>query len=322
MASASEYNLKSAEKHNWSPEDFGLPPNEFGDALTDAVKDFQEEWGLIVDGYCGPNTVRRLDFIKEYTDAPEPVSQSSDFIVVGGKRCPIAWPDVVTFDENPDWALESGYSKRARAGKGAVVHWPVTYEPRQTLRVLNKRGVGTHFEIGPAMEPDGAVTIYQYCDVKHRAYHATTANHFVGIDVSSPVYSKKSVLDKLKKLGHSPRPIITALKINGWKPGPILGYHDNQIKALVALLAALHEHAGVVLEAPAHTGNWRKIVSLKNKDQMVPGVYHHAEVDYPKKKKDGKIRRQGKWDTAGICLFTAVTAAKQLLEGSTEDGTE
>ena len=314
MASASEYNKKSASEHGWSPADFGLPPKKFGDDLTEAVKLFQAEWDLAVDGYCGPNTVRRLDMLADYSgDEPTTPPRGSDYIVVGGKKLNIDWPNVVTFDEEGGYSLTKGFSKKNRAGKGAVIHWPVTYEPSQTIKVLNKRGVGTHFEIGPAMGLGGDVTIYQYCDVKHRAYHSKTANNFVGIDVSTPVYAKPSVIQKLIDLGHSPRPVIDNIKINGWKPGPILGYHENQIRALIALLAALNEHAGVVLDAPAHTGNWRNVRSLHRKADVIPGVYHHAEVDYPV---DGK--RQGKWDTAGICLKQVTDLAKHLLESRGE----
>jgi len=314
-------NKKYAKKLGWTPEDWGLPSGVFGAALTVVVKKFQTEWELEVDGICGPMTASRLsvskvselpqnefDFLNE-TDVIE-----RDSILVNGKRVPVLWPYISTPDEEGAPKLTGGYSKsKKRTGKGAVIHWPVTYTPAQTIRILNKRDVGTHFEIGPPIGDDAKVTIYQYVDTNKRAFHAITANDFIGIDVTSPVYAKKKVLDRLKRLGHAERPIIDNLKINGYRPGPIIGYHENQVNALTALLAALHVHCDVVLEAPAHTGNWRNIQRVKNKAAVKSGVYHHAEVDYPIKRKDGKIRAQGKWDTAGLDLLEITDNAKRLV---------
>ena len=313
-------NKKYAKPFGWSPTDFGLETGDFSVRLTEAVKLFQKEWALSADGICGPTSSSRLDISKiscnqqtnfDFLDQLDVIE--SDSILVGGKRLPMLWPHVSTPDEEGAPVLTGGYSKnKKRTGKGAVIHWPCTYTPAQTLRVLNARNVGTHFEIGPPIGESAKVTIYQYADTDKRTWHATTANHFVGIDITSPVYAKKRILEKLERLGHSKRPIITNLNINGFKPGPIIGYHDNQINALTALLAALHVHCGVALEAPAFTGNWRNIQRVANKAAITSGVYHHAEVDYPVKRKDGKIRPQGKWDTAGLDLKTITDNAKLL----------
>jgi len=319
-------NKESASTLGWRPDWFGLPDNAWGVELTSAIKQFQREWCLVDDGFCGSMTFLRLLLFHE-TDICEdqPVQQDifpdeleqepSEHILVGGERVPIKWATVLTPDEPGALKLTKGFSKRKRTGKGVVVHWPVTYSPQATIKVLNSRKVGTHFEIGPPIGEDAVVTIYQYCDVSYRAYHAVKCNDFVGVDISSPVYAKSSVLNRLKKLGHSDRPTLAGYKINGWTAPDIVGYHENQLKALYALLAALHTHAGIVLEAPAYTGDPKNIKRAPTwafiKDN--PGVYHHAEVDLPRRRKDGKLRASGKWDTAGVDLKLACEEAKTLI---------
>ena len=51
------YNEKSAKKFGWEPAWFGA--EDFGEALKSKIKDFQKEYGLDVDGLCGPATFRR-----------------------------------------------------------------------------------------------------------------------------------------------------------------------------------------------------------------------------------------------------------------------
>jgi len=317
-----ERNKASALGLGWRPDWFGLPTNEWGAPLTAAIKQFQQEWCVIDDGYCGETTFSRLllcreDSTPEQQDIfPEDLEpKPSDSILVGGERVPIQWEHVLTPDEPGALKLTTGFSKKRRTGKGVVVHWPVTYSPQATLRALNSRKVGTHFEIGPPVGDEAVVTIYQYCDVDYRAYHAVRCNDFVGVDISSPVYAKESVLSRLSKMGHAERPIISGCNVNGWSTPDIIGYHENQLKALYALLAALHLHAGIVLSAPAFTGDASVIKRAKSwafiKDN--PGVYHHAEVDLPRKRKDGKVRASGKWDTAGVDLNLACEEATKLI---------
>jgi hypothetical protein len=319
-----DLNKEHALNLGWRPDWFGLPSDTWGEALAEAIKAFQREWCIIDDGICGPTTHLRLLLSQDTAicDAPQQTDifpeqlevTPSNSILVGGERKPIEWEHVITPDEPGALKLTKGFSKRKRLGKGVVVHWPVTYTPAATIKVLNSRKVGTHFEIGPPIGDEGKVTIYQYCDVSYRTFHAVKCNDFVGIDISSPVYAKESVLKKLKRLGHTERPIISGYTVNGWKGPDIIGYHENQLKALYALLAALHLHAGVVLKAPAHTGDSEVIKRAKswNFIKQHPGVYHHAEVDLPRLRKDGKTRASGKWDTAGVDLKLACAEALTL----------
>ena len=52
------FNIKSAYDNAWSPEFFGC--ESFDSKLTKAIKDFQRENGLTVDGLCGKKTVTLL----------------------------------------------------------------------------------------------------------------------------------------------------------------------------------------------------------------------------------------------------------------------
>ena len=305
-------NRASAEAYCWDPTWFGLPPGTWGQILQDAICDFQEMWGIAPDGYCGDVTIRRLllDRLADEEAVPEELDPAvtvaevaAEEIIVSGKRLPIKWPSVLTYEEQGGLKVTKGFSSRKkRKGRGCVIHWPVTYSPRQTVAVLNKRGYGTHFEIGPPIGDAAEVTIYQYVDVGHSTWHAVGANSLIGIDVSSPVYAKPKVLRKLARLGHTERPTLTGYRINGWRAPTILGYHENQLQALYALLGALRSHADIELAAPAHTGDPMRIKSLKSKRDIKDGVFHHAEVD---------VARRGKWDTAGIDLAHAVEEAKK-----------
>ena len=290
----------------WDPSWFDLEPDEW-DLVDGRIREFQRKFpDLKDDGICGPATYARLIVARTAADLTQvPPSESkgkpSDTIVVGGEHRGILWPDVMTFDEEGGLVVTGGKSTRPRKGLGAVIHWPVTYTPQQTIVALNRRNAGTHFEIGPPMGNDGKVTIYQYADVEHHTWHAKGCNSFVGIDISSPVYARKAVMDKCARLGMAKRPVIRGCTINGWKAPPIMGYHDNQVRALAALLGALNRHAGVALAAPGSTGNYKRLRRVSSRDEITDGVYHHAEVDFLKR---------GKWDTAGLDLPAVVEAAK------------
>jgi hypothetical protein len=313
MSSAEDANRESGTILSWDPTWFGLPVDEWGPELERAICQFQADWGIVETGLCADETLRRvvLDRLADEQcfdvfDAPEsgvaPDPPPIEHIVVAGKHCKINWPKVVTFEEDDRYKITKGYSTKQRKGRGCVIHWPVTYTPLGTVRVLNKRGYGTHFEIGPPIGASGDVTIYQYADVAHHTWHAVGGNSLVGIDVSSPVYWKDKVLKKLERLGHSPRPKITGVRVNGWRTPAIIGYHENQLQAFYALLGALKKHADIELAAPAYTGDPMTIKTLKSRSQIKDGVFHHAEVD---------TSRRGKWDTAGLDLRLAVTEAEK-----------
>ena len=306
MSEKSILNRESSGVYGWDPTWFDLPPDTWGFELEDAIADFQDEWSIPIDGVCGDITFRRLQLMRDQfldlnLDEPEDAGES---IIVDGEHLPIKWDRVLTYDDQGGLRVTKGFSDKPRTGKGCVVHWPVTYTPQQTVSVLNKRGYGTHFEIGPPIGPAGDVTIYQYVDASMQTWHAVGANHMVGIDITSPVYTKQKILSKLEALGHTERPILSGYRVNGWKTPAIVGYHENQLKALYALLGALHVHCGIVLKAPAHTGDPMDIRSLTSKRSIRNGVFHHAEVD---------VARRGKWDTVGVDLKDAVNAANDFL---------
>ena len=122
----------------------------------------------------------------------------------------------------------------------------------------------------------------------------------VGIDFNNPVYTKYNKI--LTRRGQPERPIIDGYKINGWNPGKFLGFHQVQVDAYVALLAALNHHLpDLELNATADSGDPKNIKTIKvDKAVEEGGVLHHAHV------------KKRKWDTAGVHLSECCEAAKEL----------
>jgi len=314
---AVELNASSASDLGWDPTWFGLPIDALVDDIVAAIKRYQSTApGLLVDGWAGLSTFRRIlsDRVAEgLEDVPDlSAAAVGDSILIGGKLCPINWPNVVTPGELGALVLKGGQGKLepGREVNRAVIHWPVTLNAATTLRVLNGRNVGTNFEV----DWDG--TIYQFVDVDAATWHSGIRwinDASVGIDVSNPVGRKWN--NKLERLGQPKRPLLGGFKINGWNPGRFLGFHQVQIDALTALLAGLAKHKELPIVSPAAGKNWRHLHYVrKGKPGVVPGIYHHAEVDYPRKKRGyRKKRRSGKWDTAGINLPAVCAAAAAMV---------
>lgn len=318
-----ELNASSSGELCWDPTWFGLAESALVDDIVAAIKRYQATApGLLVDGWAGLSTFRRI-LSDRVADGLEDVPDLSgamvgDSILIGGKLCPINWPKVVTPGELGALVLKGGQGKLepGREVNRAVIHWPVTLNAATTLRVLNGRDVGTNFEV----DWDG--TIYQFADVDAPTWHSGISwinKASVGIDVSNPVgrkWNKKFAGLSKRSGGPQPkRPLLGGFKINGWNPGRFLGFHQVQIEALVALLAGLAKYKALPLVNPAAGDNWRHLHYVrKGKPGVVPGVYHHAEVDYPRRKRGyKKKRRSGKWDTAGINLPAVCAAAAAMV---------
>ncbi len=288
----SSYNKRSSKKLGWTPEWFGL--DSFGESLQLAVREFQEGYpDLRVDGMCGPSTFRRL---KLERDAANVGPTPQDNILIGGKLLPIAWDNVVVPGEDGSLSLSKGFRrKKERYTNMVITHWDVCTSAQKCFRVLEGKGISTHF----CIDWDG--TIYQFVDVVHEAWHAGVSKinrQSVGIDLNNPIYPKYN--DILVKRGQKERPIIKGYKINGWNPGEFLGFHQVQIDAYTALLAALDEHLpDLELIPTGDTGNPKVINTIKvDKAVSEGGVMHHAHV------------KKRKWDTAGVDIAACCEAAK------------
>ena len=226
-----KYNRRSSKKLGWEPEWFGC--DNIDEDLINKVKEFQQEFDLDVDGYVGPATHRRLLLEREDDD-------DAAGLLINGKIVSIDW-DKVKID-----LIKPGcYSKqkRKRIPRMIVTHFDVCSSGPACKRVLENRGISSHFVI----DNDG--TIIQMVDTNHTAWHAGSVNRrSIGIDISNAYYVKYQ--KKYTSKGLPPRPIVEDSVVHGRKLKPHLGYYPVQIEAYKALIKVLCKHYKIPLECP------------------------------------------------------------------------
>lgn len=246
------YNQSSSEKLGWEPNWFGDGLKDFDDDLLEAIKSWQRDHDIEDDGLCGPATFRRLWTEREEDiDAYEPVIiKRQQHIVHNGNFIPIKWDHVVLWSDEGGLGCDTGtYSSYAgkpdRKPHYFVNHWDVCRSTKSMAKVISKRGISIHFGID-APDKDGNVVIYQLLDTQHSAWQAGGRkwNHdSIGVEICNPYYEKYQNKD-------NPRPIIKDGVCHGNKMKPFMGFYPEQIKALTALWAAIHEATGIPLEVP------------------------------------------------------------------------
>ena len=228
------YNKKSAKKHGWTPPWFGA--KKFDSCLIDRVEEFQRIHDLEPDGLVGPLTFRRV-----FTNR-EAFPTCDRRILCNGTMIPIEWDKVKIS------LLKEGTYKKvtaARIPSMAVTHWDVCLSAQSCKRVLEKRGISTHFVI----DNDG--TIVQLIDCNDIAWHAgirKVNNVSIGIDFSNAYYTKYQ--NTYIKNGFGPRPVLKDSKVHGTTLKPHLGYYPAQILAYKALLEFLNKTYNVELRCP------------------------------------------------------------------------
>ncbi len=291
----SSYNRRSSKKLGWTPQWFGV--EDFGEDLQAAIKDFQSEYEDIKDdGLCGPVTYRRVKLDREATGAR---NSPPNTILIGGEFLPIEWDRVIVPGEEDSLSLSKGFRrKKDRYINMVITHWDVCTSAEKCFRVLAGKNISTHF----CIDWDG--TIYQFVDVMNEAWHAGVSKinaQSVGIDLNNPVYPKYN--DILVREGQLKRPLISGYSINGWKPKPFLGFHKVQIRAYIALLAALEAHLPDLSLVPTGSTGDPKVINTIKLDKALSegGVLHHAHV------------KKRKWDTAGVDLAACCEAAKEIV---------
>ena len=247
------YNEASASKLGWLPSWFIPGYTLFDKKLTSAIKSFQKEMGLLDDGICGPTTYRRI-LAKVESERPfmglswEPTS--SDVLWHNNQPIKINWPaeKVHTFkDEAFPFAISEGLTKKSkpRKIKSFVAHWDVCLSSSSCADVLKNRNVSVHFMI------DNNGDIIQLHDINDACWHAgvgTVNENSVGVEISNAYYTKYQ--DWYIKNGFGPRPIITDAKINGKSLDEHLGFYDIQLRALSALMQAIHSACGIPYIVP------------------------------------------------------------------------
>ena len=230
------YNKKSAKKHGWHPNWFAPYLTDFNNELIDEVVNFQTDHDLKPDGLVGPMTFRRISSDREYQLQFE---KSKNHILINGYQVPIDW------DVKIDLIKPGAFRKHRgiRKPNMIVTHWDVCTSAEKCKRVLEARGISTHF----CIDNDGI--IYQYLDTNDVGWHAGKVNNYsIGVDISNAYYTKYNSLYELK--GFLPRPVLTDSWVHGIKLKPHLGYYKVQIEAYKRLVKTISRHYNIPLVVP------------------------------------------------------------------------
>jgi len=275
------YNKRSAKKLGWVPLWFGA--EKFDEVLILKITDFQHRYDLEPDGLCGPTTHRRL--LTERDAARNPMRSH---IICDGEPIEIDWDRVVNLNDSGSLVLPKNcYRSSLRPDPSMIVtHFDVCLSAESCKRVLEKRGISSHFVI----DNDG--TIYQMVDTAYEAWHAGNRlwnRKSIGVDLSNAIYLKYQKTYVAR--GHGARPVIKNLKVHGGTIKECLGFYDVQIEAYKALIACLCEKYKIPLECPVDdAGDTLMKVSAEAERGKFSGVVSHYHL----------TRR--KWDTANLNL--------------------
>jgi len=255
------YNKASALKLGWDPSWFG-------------AKEFDE-------------TFRRINTEREALLEEEYESLDGNHIICEGELIPIEWDKVVNLRDDNNLALPKGfrkYKKNKRNVKMIVTHFDVCLSAKSCKRVLEKKGISSHFVI----DNDG--TIYQMVDTQHEGWHAGNRKvnkAAVGIDISNAVYTKYQKWYRRKGFGS--RPIVEKVKIHGRYVKECLGFYPVQLEAYKALVKTLCAHYDIPVQMPMDKeGNVLRAVHKETKAGKFNGIVNHFHVT------------RGKWDTANL----------------------
>ena len=309
------YNKSSQDSLGWEPSWFDCEYND--DELIAAIKKWQKEQDLSVDGLVGPMTYRRLwtereAEISEHSPHPSPyirgtqACQDQKYIIHNGRFLDIDWDMVVLWDDplGLDCDRRSYYNyagKPDRKPNMFVNHWDVCLSAESCAGVLNKRGISVHF----CIDNDG--TIFQLLDTQHKAWHAGIANYEggntkgIGVEISNAYYTKYQ--DWYVKNGFGERPVIEDAVCHGRSMSEFLDFYPVQIDALVALWKAIHNGVGIPLECPVDSsGGLVRTVDKECERGRFSGFANHYNFT------------RGKIDCAGLDMIGLLNRAKKELE--------
>ena len=280
------YNKKSAKKLGWEPSWFET--GSFDDELTDSIKEFQMRHGLQQDGLCGPMTYRRIVLQREAAKGDAIDSDAQKYIICDGEKIAIEWPSVVNLYDVNNYALPKSCYRRHKPNKRdvrmVITHFDVCLSAASCKRVLQKKGISSHF----AIDNDG--TICQMVDPQHEGWHAgkrAVNKAAIGIDISNAVYTKYQSWYRKKGFGN--RPVLQNVKIHGSKIKECLGFYPVQLESYKVLVKTLCKYYGIPLEMPMNSSG--KVLRGVEKSVLkgkFRGIANHFHVT------------RGKWDTANL----------------------
>lgn len=164
----------------------GLTKKEDSAEYANAVFNIQRDLGLQYDGCMGPATYKAI--LTEH----DTIDDSDAYVVFGARRIGLQGKTykVVNFDQPGGLDLHSAghFSARSIPVDTVILHWG-GFNPTSLYNVMSgARKVSTHFGVG--LDEGNQPTVYQYLDLKHKAWHAGPDNEgSIGIDVcQQPVY--------------------------------------------------------------------------------------------------------------------------------------
>lgn len=288
-----KYNKRSAKKYGWDPSWFGAI--KFDDELIEKIEKFQEECGLKQDGLVGPMTYRRIN-----TSHEEEVEKTftGSGIICNGVEVPIGW-DKIRYDFLPESCYKKPpFWKKIRKPTMVVTHWDACLSAKSCRRVLERRGISSHFVI----DNDG--TIVQMADCNDICWHAgrrKVNNVSIGIDFSNAVYMKYQKWYRRNNFGN--RPILGNVEVHGRTlRRAFLGFYPQQIEAYKALLLALHTHYDIPLECLLdEDGRLDTGVNKSARSGKFRGVINHYNIS------------DKKWDAAGLELDSILKEIRDFI---------
>ena len=310
-------NVESADVLGWDATWLNLPPDVMvHDAIVgDAVAEEQSFYGQPVTGVMDSVTWQRLEFMRtiELQSDVQP-STPSDHVFVSGK--PEAVPfEVVTWEEPGGLGIKRTYTRHGKtktrySGRKdaypsrVVLHWTGTKTPQHTYRAAwnTPRGVSTHFEIGD----DG--TIFQLVDLANATYNAGKGwlnRASIGVDLTlNPARKDTAAINAaLERLGLKRRPVVSGVKVRGWKPGTFLSATSEQLVSLRQLMRWFNERFGIPMTSPDDPDRPHVIpaicgISDATPDKLPPGWLQHAHF------------KGGRWDASCVSLPIQLAIAR------------
>ncbi len=252
-----------------------------GSATRSAVRSFQQQRGLHIDGIVGPQTERALvnagagnppaggsapGTIPRPGVIPSGASTSS-FIVGGVPLSPPRGLSVTNFLDPKVLRFRAGRNRRGRTVNEFVVHETVTRSVADTVQILQKRGLSVHFIMGL----NGEIT--QHGDLADDTlWHASQHNPVsVGIEVVNPYYPKYL---------RSGLPWTQVIKAGWAHEGRYVVPTPQQAEAVAQLIGWITSPAATGLAIPR---NWigrsdstMAMGRMVDAHNLKPGIYAHT----------------------------------------------
>jgi peptidoglycan hydrolase-like protein with peptidoglycan-binding domain len=244
-----------------------------------AIRSFQQREGLQADGTVGLQTERALTkagagypstgLSTSGTVTPPliPSDASASSFIVGGVSLPPPSELNIRNFLDPRVPRFPGRNRRGRSVYELIVHETVTRSVADTIKVLNKRGLGVHMIMGP----NGEIT--QHGDLADKTeWHASQHNGVsVGIEVVNPYYPK------YLQPGLPWTQVISA----GWAhEGRYVVPTPQQAEAVSQLIEWITSPAAAGLAIPrtwiGRSGPMMAMGRMAGAEKRKPGVYAHT----------------------------------------------